>query len=225
MFDTINKIIIKLINLRGADLFSNIKMKVLLFLLVLRIVESQKLFECFLNHPKQAQSLIKLEKISSIDIWEHHPLIPNTSFRVIVNSDQEERKLKQIVKCTRRWLNTQSANTFLETLNTIEKDFFKNYHGYDEFIDKMREWEDVYPDFLTVSTIGKSVEDRDLIMMNITDKRYHGPKKVIWWNGGQHAREWISPAVVMYLAKRLLEHSEENVLEFLKKVFYSIVNI
>ncbi|PIO65726.1 hypothetical protein TELCIR_12585, partial [Teladorsagia circumcincta] len=33
---------------------------------------------------------------------------------------------------------------------------------------------------------------------NITNKRLGGPKKGIWIDGGIHAREWVSPATVLY---------------------------
>jgi murein tripeptide amidase MpaA len=33
-------------------------------------------------------------------------------------------------------------------------------------------------------------------------------KPVVWIDGGIHAREWISPAAVSYMAFQLLENSE-----------------
>jgi hypothetical protein len=182
-------------------------------------VESRKLFDCFLNTSKQVAWLIRLEQTSSIDIWEHHPLNLNSQFKVLVKDDEDESRLKRIVRCKSVELKTE--NDVVHSMK--KKPFFQTYHSYDEIVDKINEWAEMFPDLLSVSSIGKSIENRDLIMLNITDKDYYGPKKVIWWNGGQHAREWISPAVVLYLAERLLK--EDDTSEFLKKVifFYLII--
>ena len=38
------------------------------------------------------------------------------------------------------------------------------------------------------------------------------------WNGGIHAREWISPAVVMYLANKLVTATDQTTLNMLNQV-------
>jgi hypothetical protein len=177
--------------------------------------QGKKLLQCYLNTWKEAAWLIHLEQTLSIDIWEHHPLKLKSHFRVLVHDGEEEFRLRQIVTCSAVQSVNVEENVFF---NRKGNDFFESFHSYDEIVDKVHEWADMYPDLITLSSVGKSIEFRDIILMNITDKNYYGPKKVIWWNGGQHAREWISPAVVLYLAERLLEKKENQVSDFLRNV-------
>lgn len=56
------------------------------------------------------------------------------------------------------------------------------------------------PQTSTIEVIGKSYEGRDLKVLII------GPnpeKKVVWIDGGHHAREWISPSTAMLIAATL----------------------
>ncbi|MEM9373244.1 MAG: M14 family zinc carboxypeptidase [Planctomycetota bacterium] len=64
------------------------------------------------------------------------------------------------------------------------------------------------PDIATLTDIGDSLQGNDIEAITIT-----GPdqpdnpasdRPVIIWNGCQHAREWISPMTVTYLASRLI---------------------
>ena len=49
-------------------------------------------------------------------------------------------------------------------------------------------------DFLNVVSIGKSLEGRDMRVLQITKA---GPGKPnVWIEAGIHAREWIAPAMV-----------------------------
>ena len=58
-------------------------------------------------------------------------------------------------------------------------------------------------DFLSVTSIGKSVEGRDMKVLHITKA---GPGKPnIWIEAGIHAREWISPAMCTYIIGNLIQ--------------------
>ena len=57
---------------------------------------------------------------------------------------------------------------------------------------------------VTLESIGKSYEGRDMKVLKIC-KDTCGHKPAIWIDGGIHAREWISPATVTYLIRKLLE--------------------
>lgn len=56
---------------------------------------------------------------------------------------------------------------------------------------------------------GKSVENRDLVAIRI-GANTSPSKKVIWIEGGIHAREWISPATVTYFAQQLINNYNDN---------------
>ncbi|KAG5684517.1 hypothetical protein PVAND_013746 [Polypedilum vanderplanki] len=65
-------------------------------------------------------------------------------------------------------------------------------HLYMDFLAKS------YPNLCSVKTIGKSVENRPLKVLRISNG--NPTNKAIWIDAGIHAREWISPAAVTYLA-------------------------
>ena len=70
-----------------------------------------------------------------------------------------------------------------------------------------------YPDRAQVFDIGISVEGRALKVIKIGKPRSNGSAKpAIWIDGGIHAREWVSPATVLYFINQLVENpaSAEN---------------
>lgn len=64
------------------------------------------------------------------------------------------------------------------------------------------------PDLAFVSDVGGTIQGRDIYSITITGPDQPGnaasDRPVILWHGGQHAREWISPMTVTYLASRLV---------------------
>jgi len=65
-------------------------------------------------------------------------------------------------------------------------------------------------DFMNVVSIGKSLEGRDMRVLQITKA---GPGKPnVWIEAGIHAREWIAPAMATYLIDSLL-NGESNFID------------
>jgi len=62
----------------------------------------------------------------------------------------------------------------------------------------------LYPNFVNVINVGKSYEGRDMFGLRITTGRGTKPRAV-WFNGGIHAREWLSPATVIRMTFLLLD--------------------
>jgi hypothetical protein len=60
----------------------------------------------------------------------------------------------------------------------------------------------ISPENIDVVTIGKSFEGRDLNVIRI-NKDDTNSKKIIWLDGGTHAREWIGVSTAMYIAASL----------------------
>jgi len=82
---------------------------------------------------------------------------------------------------------------------------FSVYHTYEEIIEWVKSLPVTYPDLVTLVTIGHSYEGRELLAVKIRSNRGPADKPAIWFNGGIHAREWISPATVIYMLGHLLE--------------------
>ncbi|KAH8322419.1 hypothetical protein KR067_004376 [Drosophila pandora] len=77
-----------------------------------------------------------------------------------------------------------------------------------------------------IKTVGKSYEGRLLKTITITNGDSRRNKNVILVDGGFHAREWISPATVVYLINQLVYNLEENadLLEDYDWVILPVVN-
>ncbi|MBL4591078.1 MAG: hypothetical protein JKY96_03875 [Phycisphaerales bacterium] len=87
------------------------------------------------------------------------------------------------------------------------------------------------PNIATVSSIGTSHEGRDLAVITITGPDAPGnaavDRPVIIWNGCQHAREWVSPMTVTYLASRLVDGyaNDQRVTDLIDSIRFVIIPI
>src|SRR5712692_9192025 len=88
-------------------------------------------------------------------------------------------------------------------------DWFSNYKTYAEINDRITLLTQVYPELATASSIGQSLEGRDLIALRITgpdtESNPAGLRPVFFIGATQHAREWIAPMTAMFLAQQLLD--------------------
>ncbi|XP_051859540.1 uncharacterized protein LOC117572446 [Drosophila albomicans] len=78
-----------------------------------------------------------------------------------------------------------------------------------------------YPTRVLVKTVGWSYERREMKTITITNGDGRANKKVVFLDGGFHAREWISPAAVLYIIEQLVEEFAEN--EYLLKDYDWVV--
>ncbi|XP_070577616.1 carboxypeptidase B-like [Ptychodera flava] len=79
------------------------------------------------------------------------------------------------------------------------------YHNYSEIMVWVDSIVEAYPTLASTFSVGLSHEGRDLKCLKIgidTGKT----KRAIWFNGAIHAREWVSPATVMWMTNALLSN-------------------
>lgn len=74
--------------------------------------------------------------------------------------------------------------------------------GYLEYLAK------TYPNLCSVQNIGKTIEGRPLKVLRISNG--DPGNSAIWIDGGIHAREWISPAVVTYIIDQFTDDWENQ---------------
>ena len=79
------------------------------------------------------------------------------------------------------------------------------YHNLPEIEEWMKTLEAEYPDLVELVEVGKSFEGRTITAVKFTGKGGNSTEKPgLWLDGGIHAREWISPAVNVYMLGKLL---------------------
>jgi len=117
--------------------------------------------------------------------------------------------------------------------------FFNDSHDFEELVFETQKIAALKPDLVTfIPSIGTSIQGRDLVAVWI----YAGPERrvssgvlgdiptnvpKIWFNGGQHAREWVSPATTMYIYYQLVTRYgvDPDVTTLLEKVGFVIVPV
>uniref|UniRef100_A0A0A9YSJ1 Carboxypeptidase B n=2 Tax=Lygus hesperus TaxID=30085 RepID=A0A0A9YSJ1_LYGHE len=84
-----------------------------------------------------------------------------------------------------------------------------------------------YPELVDVQTIGQSVEGRKIRVVKIQPRiAVKGPRPKILVDAGIHAREWIAPAVALYMINQLVEnnHLYKNLTENLEWHIIPLLN-
>jgi hypothetical protein len=86
---------------------------------------------------------------------------------------------------------------------------FDQYYRYDAINAYLQELAVNYPQLVTLETIGKSYEGRDMIVLKISSGG-GGTRPVVLVDGGIHAREWVAPGMALYIIYQLVENSAAN---------------
>ena len=91
--------------------------------------------------------------------------------------------------------------------------------GEGSYFDDYRTWQEVhayidglaekFPDLATVWEVGKTYEGRPMKAITLSTQPNSG-KPTLWFDGGLHAREWITVPTVTYVADRLLNEYQSG---------------
>ncbi|XP_026756204.3 carboxypeptidase B-like [Galleria mellonella] len=85
---------------------------------------------------------------------------------------------------------------------------WKQYHRLEDIDGFLEYLSKTYPAIISVNSIGKSHEGRELKVLRISNG--NPSNKAIFIDGGIHAREWISPATVTYIINQFAENFDEE---------------
>ncbi|XP_030081181.1 carboxypeptidase B, partial [Drosophila hydei] len=84
----------------------------------------------------------------------------------------------------------------------------ERYYSHGEINQYIEDLAKQHPTRVLVKTVGRSYEGRWLKTIRITNGDGRANKNVILMDGGFHAREWISPAAVVYAIGELVDNYE-----------------
>ncbi|MDX2148342.1 MAG: M14 family metallocarboxypeptidase [Planctomycetota bacterium] len=112
--------------------------------------------------------------------------------------------------------------------------WFENYHPLNEINDYLAQMATNFPALATApASIGTSIEGRAINVIRISGPdRPENPRSQraqVLFNGGQHAREWVNPATVVFIADQMLEQYATNprvraLLDEVEFIFVPVVN-
>ncbi len=83
---------------------------------------------------------------------------------------------------------------------------FKHYHDADEALSFLRQWEKEYPDLVSLYSVGKSFEGRDIWQITITNKKTgkDTDKPAMFLEGNRHSGEVTGAEAALYFAWHIL---------------------
>ena len=82
--------------------------------------------------------------------------------------------------------------------------WFENYRTNAEYLAYYNGLAAEFPALASLSTIGQSLQNRPIVALRVTGTGGQWPKPQLIFNGCQHAREWVSPMTVTFIADQLL---------------------
>ncbi|XP_077869608.1 carboxypeptidase A4-like [Saccoglossus kowalevskii] len=139
-----------------------------------------------------------------VDFWDFpRDLMVSPSYLEDIKATLKENKIKYVT-----WIdNVQDLiDTQFNHRNTEYSTDEFNYAVY-------HTWEEIYQWVLDTAAAYPGLAEAILIMHSYQGKEQYvlkvgsdsaTPKEAIWYQGGIHAREWISPATVMWMTNQLL---------------------
>ena len=105
--------------------------------------------------------------------------------------------------------------------------WFSNYKRTSEIYAYIDQLIGLRPDLVTRFNVGTTIQGNAIDGMRITGPGDASNRPAIFFNGGQHAREWIGPMTVMYIADQLVTQYDfdPEIHEFVDKVVFYIVPV
>ncbi|KAJ1519476.1 hypothetical protein ONE63_004762 [Megalurothrips usitatus] len=86
---------------------------------------------------------------------------------------------------------------------------FDAFMRYDEIELYLRQLADKYPTLVTLQSVGKSAQGREMTVIRVSASDGAAPRAILV-DAGIHAREWIAPATALYLIDQLVQHADEH---------------
>jgi len=125
---------------------------------------------------------------------------------------------------------TAQLNQQLKQVVEVEVDpsWHTAYHAYADIVSWLQQLTAKYSSLVTyTASIGQSVEGRAIPMIKITSQKNSDSKKRIFFQGMQHAREWISGATMQYVADYLTANygTDSRVTSLLDQVEFVIIPV
>lgn len=177
-----------------------------------------KIYDVVASNEGQRNVLFELSKHDKYDFFVL-PKLLNQNSRVML-PPQKQKEFLQV-------LDEHQISFLLVNENvgkTLEKEFYTNrrtrpitpklgtdrFHSHDEINNYIDHLASEYPNRVFTKRVGLTYENRIMKTITITNGDGRRNKKIIFVDGGMHAREWISPAAVLYVIEQLVEKYEDN---------------
>lgn len=106
-------------------------------------------------------------------------------------------------------LDLANANQDQRGASVHDESWFSNYKQLADIIAYYNNIATLRPDLASMADIGDSIQSNDIFALTITAPDQPGnlaaDRPVVLWHGATHAREWVSPMTVAYLASKFVD--------------------
>lgn len=85
---------------------------------------------------------------------------------------------------------------------------FDHYLRFEEISALLKKLAAEHPHLMTLESVGKSTEGRDLWLVKISSTGFDGSKPIIWMDANMHAREWIASMSVLFMIYEMVVFAE-----------------
>jgi murein tripeptide amidase MpaA len=174
---------------------------------------------------KQLKDVQKITDLYSLDVWSRDSVLALGVNDIHVSSDEHEAFISAAAASYTTLINDVQTLVDNQHNTSLTADWYASYHRYSEIVTQLKTLASQYSSIAKfTASIGKTVEGRDIPAIKIYGGSSSSPKR-IWFQGGQHAREWIGPATVMYIINQLLTKygTDTLVTNFVNQVEFTIV--
>ncbi|XP_071486820.1 carboxypeptidase B-like [Diadema antillarum] len=167
--------------------------------------DGYKIFSITPQNKEQLETLNRLESIigQDVDFWKS-PHDVGSPVVIMVSPEQRGRFLRLL---DGHQLPVEITTENLQRDIDAERDSISAGFDLTDFntLADINSWMNGlptrYPDLVTVVKVGDSYEGRDIWALKIGKGQ---SSTSVWYEGGIHAREWISPATIIYMTDLLL---------------------
>ena len=151
-------------------------------------------------------------------VWTHRPGV-GRELQLVVDDDGLARLRELGLDPVTLLADVQGAvsahmDRVLERRAQRGAGWYDSFRTYGEIVARLQGMGAARPDLASVSVFGSSLEGRDLVQITITGPDQPGnmsdARPVVLFNGCQHAREWVSPMTVTYLADELIARYDSD---------------
>jgi murein tripeptide amidase MpaA len=167
-----------------------------------------------------------LRRTGDSDIWTHEGILVKGENHIRVKNTTQSI-LNQFFETKVFIEDLQALIDQTEAQNAAPGAFFDNYQRYAAIVTELQNIAAKYPTLTRfTASIGKTVEGRDIPAISVSAAGFNNASiQRIFFAGGQHAREWIGPATVLYQLVQLLENYGKDTLvtSFLQNLEFVIV--
>ncbi|XP_064611853.1 carboxypeptidase B-like [Liolophura sinensis] len=154
-----------------------------------------------------------------LDFWKepsalHRPVVfkipPSKRNEIYIRLGLQGLVPEVTLKDLQKNIEKEDALYTQKSFNGLENFDYSKYHPLSDVNAWMEQMANSYSNRVELFNISSSYEGRTITAMKITGANSSDSRPGFFFNGGIHAREWISPATVIYMAAQLIEQYGKN---------------